>query len=38
MFGRRASVKSGPDTLTGVAEDLDADGSLLLRTDGGKQD
>src|SRR5207249_2657504 len=35
LFGRRVTVASGHDTITGVAEDLDTDGTLLVRRDDG---
>ena len=34
-LGRRVTVVSGGETWAGLAEDVDATGNLLLRTDGG---
>jgi BirA family biotin operon repressor/biotin-[acetyl-CoA-carboxylase] ligase len=35
FFGRRLRVASGRELVEGVAEDLEPDGALRLRTDGG---
>jgi BirA family biotin operon repressor/biotin-[acetyl-CoA-carboxylase] ligase len=36
-FGRRVHVTAGNEAWDGVTEDLDDDGALLLRTDGGER-